>query len=105
VTVKLLTIWRCDGPCDASAPEHTAGWTDAGRTHGCPDHGTVIAAHKANVTYVTRGRGRSEKTTWYLTCACGWKPVPFYETYSTRWLESAHLLHVAEQFATSEVTG
>lgn len=70
------------------------GWTNAGNTDGCPDHGEPITTHKANITSQTRGRGYREKTTWYLTCACGWKSTPYYATHSSTWLRKQHLGHV-----------
>jgi hypothetical protein len=92
---STITIWNCDaGECGASAPEDSAGWTDAIYTHGCPAHGTAIEAHRAKLTHDTRGRGHREKTTWYLFCACGWMPSPYYATHSSLELRRQHLVHV-----------
>lgn len=101
MTTSTIRFMHCDHagcttqavcPASATTPD---GWTNAGNTHGCPEHGDAIAAHKANVTSQTRGRGSREKITWYLTCACGWHPTPHYETYSTTWLRGQHVKHVA----------
>ncbi len=75
------------------------GWVDAIYTHGCPEHGEQILAHMATVTHQTRGRGRSERTTWFLTCACGWRPVERWQVDSADRLKQAHLVHVREQTA------
>lgn len=96
MTSTLITIWHCDGPgCDATAPEKTEGWVFAPGTHGCPAHADLIAAHAAKVTSTTRGRGAREKTTWYLTCACGWWPSPNFQTHTARWLHEQHRAHLA----------
>jgi len=98
-TIRVMHCNHARCTANATCPEPFGtpnGWTDAGNTHGCPDHGETIAAHKANVISQTRGRGSREKTTWYLACACGWKPTPFYETYSAAWLRKQHVAHVAE---------
>jgi hypothetical protein len=97
-TVRLL---HCDfAGCGRTCPDDQAdGWTNAIYTHGCPDHGAAIAAHKAKLDDQTRGRGRNEKTTWYLTCACGWYPTPNFQTYNATRLKAAHLTHVREETA------
>lgn len=101
MTTEDITIWHCDANnCTASAPADTTGWTNAIHTHGCPAHGQLITAHKAKITSDTRGRGYREKTTWYLTCACGWTPRPSWATHTYRRLEDQHLAHV--QQATTE---
>lgn len=100
MSTEILHVWHCDNPaCSAVASQRTEGWTDAIYTQGCPAHGEVIAAHKASLDDVTRGRGRSEKTTWYLKCACGWAPSPRWATYTSRGLQEQHLRHVHAQFA------
>lgn len=97
MTTELITMWRCDHPvCSAVAVEGAEGWTDAIYTHGCPSHGSLIEAHKAKVTSDTRGRGAREKTTWYLTCACGWMPKPYFATHSYRGLATQHVAHVRD---------
>nr|WP_221374521.1 hypothetical protein [Actinoplanes polyasparticus] len=75
------------------------GWIDAIYTHGCPEHGGTILAHAAKLTTQTRGRGRSERTTWFLTCACGWTPSPAWQMDSTNYLRERHLAHLREQTA------
>ncbi len=96
MTTSTITIWRCDaGWCSAAAPENTDGWVSAIYTHGCPAHADRITAHAAKVTHETRGRGASEKTTWYLSCACGWRPRPNFQVHSYRRLQDQHRSHVA----------
>lgn len=104
MTTSTIRFMHCDfAGCDAQAPNEASGyiadrpdgWTDAIYTHGCPEHGEPIAAHQAKTTSDTRGRGSREKTTWYLTCTCGWRPTPFYQTHSSRQLQEQHLKHVA----------
>jgi hypothetical protein len=96
MTSEILHVWHCDHPaCDAVVPEKTEGWTNAIYTHGCPAHGDVVAAHKADLTYHTHGRGRSEKTTWFMRCGCGWKPSPPYSSGTYRYMEEQHRAHVA----------
>lgn len=98
MTQQSITIWHCDANgCKQSAPEQADGWTSAIYTHGCPEHGAEIEAHAATITDQTRGRGRSEKTTWFIKCACGWRGG--YETWSTGNLTMRHLLHVKESTA------
>lgn len=105
MTTSTITIWHCDaGGCDATAPEKAPGWVSAIYTHGCPEHASHITAHKASLTDQTRGRGRSEKTTWYLKCACGWQPTPNWRTYTSYPLTDAHLRHVASQPTEEETT-
>lgn len=100
MSTEILYVWHCDAPeCDAITASRTQGWTDAIYTHGCPAHGETIAAHKATITDETRGRGRSEKTTWCLKCACGWTPGRGWATYTSRGLQEEHLQHVRAQFA------
>ncbi|GAA0493908.1 hypothetical protein Ade02nite_20970 [Paractinoplanes deccanensis] len=109
MTTTLITVMNCDFPtCEAQAPKNSGGkwmlhrpdgWTDAIQTHGCPEHGDLIAAHQAKITSGTRGRGAREKTTWYLTCSCEWRPTPNWQTYNADWLRKAHLAHVHEQTA------
>ncbi|GIM88765.1 hypothetical protein [Paractinoplanes toevensis] len=105
MTTSTIRFMNCDfAGCTAQAPkphgegyiaDRPDGWTDAIYTHGCPDHGNAIAAHKASVTSETRGRGSREKTTWYLRCECGWRPNPNYQSHSTDWLKKEHLKHLA----------
>lgn len=95
VTTSTIRMWHCDIPtCEATAPEKAGGWTDATYTHGCPDHGEVIAAHRATVTSRTIGRGAREKDYWYLACACDWRPRPNGIAYNSGPLKVAHLEHV-----------
>jgi hypothetical protein len=106
VTTSTIRFMHCDhARCAAQAacPEPFGtpdGWTRAGNTDACPAHGDAIEAHKANITSQTRGRGSREKTTWYLTCACGWHPTPHYATHSASWLRAQHIEHVRQ--ATSD---
>lgn len=101
MSTSMIRFMHCDhAGCTAQAPYSPSGstpdgWTNAANTHGCPDHGDAIAAHKANIASQTRGRGSSEKTTWYLTCACGWHPTPHYAAHSSTWLRERHVKHVA----------
>ena len=105
MSTSTIRFMNCDfAGCTAQAPrpfgdgyvaERPDGWTDAIYTHGCPEHGPAIAAHKANIASQTRGRGSREKTTWFLTCSCGWKPTPHYQTHSSSWLQERHVKHVA----------
>ncbi|MEV0726020.1 hypothetical protein AB0I37_24980 [Micromonospora purpureochromogenes] len=98
MTTSRITIWHCDAQlCGATAPENAEGWTSAIYTHGCPDHGGVIASHKAALTDETRGRGSREKTTWYLRCACGWVPRPGFATHTASGLHAKHRAHVHDQ--------
>lgn len=98
MTAQSARILHCDFPdcprrteaLEVNAPTPD-GWTDAIHTHGCPDHGELIAAHKATVTDVERHR----KTYWSLRCACGWTPG-LSEPYSSRSLKVMHRVHVAE---------
>jgi hypothetical protein len=101
VTSTIVYLLSCDhAGCTATTSEADAeGWTNAIYTHGCPDHGEAITAHKAKVTDQTRSRGSKEKTTYFLTCACGWQPTPHYEAYSARRLKEQHVKHVAEATA------
>jgi hypothetical protein len=98
----MVRIAHCDhAGCTAEAicPKNGGtpdGWTNGANAHGCPAHAEAIAAHGANITSQTRGRGSQEKTTWFLTCACRWSPTPHYATYSSTWLREQHLKHVAE---------
>lgn len=107
MTTSIVRILHCDFPdCDARieddlhnklyVQDRPDGWTNAIHTHGCPDHGEVIAAHKADVTSRTSGRGSREKTTWYLACACGWSPTPNRATHSAAGLKDQHVKHVAD---------
>ena len=96
MTTQTIQIWRCDaGGCGSTAPEKADGWVSAIYTHGCPAHAALIIAHAAKVTSTTRGRGAKEKTTWYLTCACGWWPSPNFQTHTARWLHEQHRAHLA----------
>lgn len=105
MSTSTIRFMHCDFPgCTAQTPHPSSapyvpvrsdGWTNAIHTHGCPDHGEVVATHTAKVTSQTRGRGRSEKTTWYLTCLCGWRPSPNWQTYNYDWLTRAHIKHLA----------
>ncbi len=100
MTRSRITVWHCDAHlCRQSAPEDADGWADAIYTHGCPQHGDIITAHKASLTYQTSGRGSREVTTWYLRCACGWTPRPHWAKHSARLLHDAHLVHVNDQRA------
>jgi hypothetical protein len=103
MTTSTISVMHCDfAGCIAQAPDESRGyvadrpdgWTDAIYTHGCPDHGGAIAAHKATKTSRENGQGRRRATYWYLTCACGWTP-----DRSAKWnsegLHAAHLAHVA----------
>lgn len=104
MSTSTIRFMHCDfAECTAQAPlpfgegyvaDRQDGWTNAIYTHGCPEHGEAIAAHQADITSQTRGRGSREKTTWFLTCACGWKPTPHYQTHTSRWLQERHLAHV-----------
>jgi hypothetical protein len=104
VTTSKIDFMHCDfarctaqTPYDSRAlhiPVRADGWTNAICTHGCPEHGEAIRAHQASITSQTRGRGRSEKTTWFLACACGWRPAQPWQTHSTDYLRQAHLDHV-----------
>lgn len=107
MTTSTIRLMHCDfAGCDAQDPaeggyvaDRADGWVDAIYTHGCPEHGDEILAHAAKLTSDTRGRGRSEKTTWFLSCSCGWKPAQPWQTHSTDYLRRAHLAHVREQTA------
>ena len=107
MTTTLTRVMHCDHPgCDAQAvagprwvAEREDGWADCVHTHGCPEHGEAIRAHWAKVTSQTRGRGRSEKTTWFLECACGWRPSPGWQTHSATGLHEQHKRHVAATLA------
>lgn len=111
MTNTTLRFMNCDyAGCTAQQPhplserymaDRPDGWTDAIYTHGCPEHGEAITAHRATITSQTRGRGSREKTTWFLTCACGWRPSPNYQTHSSSWLQKRHIQHV--QHATAEL--
>lgn len=95
MTADIVRIWHCDGSaCDASVPEKTDGWADEIYTHGCPKHRDLISEHRMKLDHTTRGRGNSEKTTWYVSCACGWRPTPSYATYNYRSLQDRHRAHV-----------
>lgn len=98
MTSTIVYLLSCDhAGCDRTTPKDTSdGWTDAIYTHGCPEHGAAVEAHRAKVTGDTRGRGSREKTTWFLTCACGWSPTPNRETHSSGRLKEEHRKHVAE---------
>jgi hypothetical protein len=92
---STAVTWHCDhGGCSANAPEKTEGWHSAIYTQGCPQHALEIHTHRAELTSDTRGRGAREKTTWYLHCACGWRPRPYYTPYTYDWLQKQHLAHV-----------
>lgn len=101
MTSPIVYLLSCDhAGCEQTAPkDEAAAWTDAIFTHGCPDHGVPIKAHQATVTPQTRGRGRTEKTTWYLACACNWAPTPAFQVHSAARLKLAHLAHVADATA------
>lgn len=87
--------WHCDyADCNASAPEKAEGWHSEIYTHGCPEHFLDVHVHRAQLTSDTRGRGAREKTTWYLHCACGWHPTPYYTPHTYDWLRKQHLAHV-----------
>lgn len=103
MTTSTVRLMHCDhAGCDAQAPDDEKGyvadrpngWKDAIYTHGCPEHGEAIMAHEASITSRSRGRGSRERTTWFLTCACGWQP-PHFEMDSSRRLKEQHLKHVA----------
>jgi hypothetical protein len=102
VSISTIRFMHCDhGQCAAQAacPEPfgtPSGWTRAGNTDGCPAHGHDIEAHKANITSQTSGRGPHEKTTWYLTCACGWRSNPWWVAHSAAWLRAQHIEHVRQ---------
>lgn len=98
MTTTIVYLLHCDhAGCDRAAPkDDSEGWTDAIYTHGCPDHSEGITAHKANVTSNTRGRGSREKTYWYLKCACGWTPQPYFAIFSAKGLKDQHVRHVAD---------
>lgn len=110
MTTTLVHLMRCDhADCDAQAPKASGesyvqdrpdGWTDLIHTHACPDHGPAVAGHAAKITSQTRGRGVSEKTTWFLACSCGWRPTPNYQTYNATRLRQAHLAHVRAETST-----
>lgn len=103
MTTEIVRIWHCDAQsCDATAPEDTAGWTDAIYTQGCPAHGDVIAAHRANLRSSTSGRGSRQVTYWYLHCACGWTPRPDWSMHHHAHLRAQHLAHVHALTATEE---
>ena len=112
MSTTTLRFMNCDfAGCAAQTPKpfsegyvanRADGWTDAIHTHGCPEHGEAIAAHQANVTSQTRGRGSREKTTWFLTCVCGWRPTPHHQTHTARWLHDQHLRHVKSLTATAD---
>lgn len=90
MTTTTAIIWHCDaGGCTRSATEKTSGWTSAVYTHGCPDHGDVITAHKATVT------GDDRSAVWRLVCACGWVPSPSWAKHSACDLKAQHVAHVA----------
>lgn len=97
MTTTVVRLLHCDhASCDRTIPEdQAAGWGNAIYTHGCPDHAEVIAAHQAKVTSRTRGRGSSEKDTWFLVCACGWSPRPNFQVHNATRLKVAHLAHLA----------
>lgn len=104
MTTSTIRFMHCDFTgCTAQAPnsdngyvaDRPDGWTDAIYTHGCPDHGEVITAHKATKTSRDSGRGSRAKTYWYLTCACGWTPGS-HATWNADPLHEAHLRHLAE---------
>lgn len=110
MTTSTAHFLHCDAAgCDAQAPyddynklyvkHRPDGWANAIYTHGCPRHGDVILAHAATITSQTRGRGRSEKTTWFLTCACGWRSAQPWQTYNSDYLQKAHLAHVQRETA------
>lgn len=103
MTTTLIRVMHCDfAGCTAQVPndsngyvkDRPDGWTDLIYTHGCPEHGQAVAAHQATITSDTRGRGSREKTTWFLACACGWRPTPPYQAYSADSLKKQHLAHV-----------
>ena len=101
MTSEIVYLMHCDHlGCDRVTPEKQAdGWTNAIYTHGCPDHGALIATHQAKITDTTRGRGSKEKTTWYLVCACGWSPTPNFEVHTAARLKRVHLAHVHQETA------
>ncbi len=104
MATSTVTIWHCDANgCDHTAPEGSGGWVNAAFTHGCPEHAAFITEHRARITSDTRGRGRNEKTTWFLRCDCGWAPRPGYSTHNWDPLTRAHLAHV--KTATSREAG
>jgi hypothetical protein len=100
VSITRIDIWNCDiSICSQSAAEGTTGWISASYTvHGCPAHAALVEQHKPSLTSDTRGRGSRERTTWFLTCACGWSGG--YSTWSFDPLMERHLAHLNAVVAT-----
>jgi hypothetical protein len=82
--------------CANKAVQGTDGWVVGGLVHGCPDHPGVVD-HAAILSSHTQGRGYKEKTTWYLTCKCGWTPSPSFATHNYTILKDQHRWHVNQE--------
>lgn len=93
MSTQLVTMWVCD-ICALVVPACTDGWANAVWSHGCPEHAEHVGEHRASVREETRGRGRSEKTTWFLTCACGWVPPRRWSSWNYGPLVEQHHEHL-----------
>jgi hypothetical protein len=106
MSVETVKYWVCDASdCGIRAPEGADGWFDGIYTHGCPQHASIVAAHKANVDSSTRGRGSWAVTYWYLNCACGWIPPARWASWHSAPLREQHLLHLRTTTATAHTPG